>query len=95
MTQNETQTEIELITDQIKVYNEKVDDRFTYVCEYSSDDIQIAVAVPSAQVTISGSDLCGVLHRITIENEQPAYRLSILHRHSMQYIAAATARSSS
>lgn len=88
----ETLTEVELITDQIKVYNEKVDGRFTYVCEYSSTDVQIALAVPAAQVVISGLELCGIVHKIAIDGEDAAYRLSILHRHSMQYIGSATAR---
>lgn len=89
----ETETQINLITDDIVVHVENVDERHMYVCEYTSADIQIAVAVPAAQIVISGEDLCGVLHEIILgDNEPTAYRLSILHRQSMQYIAAATAR---
>lgn len=88
----ETKKQVDLIADDVPVINQEIDGRFSYVCEYSSINVQIAVSVPAAQVGVSGLDLRGLLHRIRIEGEPDAYRLSILQPYSMWYLASATTR---
>ena len=84
---------VDLIADDIPVFDHEIDGRFMYVCEYLSTDVQIAVSVPAAQTVISGLELRGLLHRIRIEGEPDTYRLSILQPRSTWYLASATVRS--